>query len=185
MGYLFRFTFWLAVAACLILCFAGCAAMGALIGGGVGTLAGPAGTVGGAVAGAEAGDLIGGKKRAEAETKQRDEQIATLRSEIVELQATVRANQQIDNYNVKLPPGFRPVAHVAPVDPDEPSHWFRTALIVLLSLAGVGATWVFRARLLAWAKRLPDLVRGRAPSAPKPAPPLEPPPRATPLNPNP
>jgi hypothetical protein len=164
-----------AVAACLIVAFTRCAAVGALLGGGVGTLAGPAGTVGGAVVGAEVGDLVGGRKEAEAEIKQ-------LRSEVIDLRATIDANKQIDDYNVKLPPGFRPVPHVTPPAEPSESHWIRTALIALVCLLGVGAAWLFRARLLAWAKRLPDLIRGRAPSAPQV--PTAPPAR-TPLNPNP
>lgn len=159
----------LVLCAALAGCLWACAAIGALLGGGIGLAGGPATAVGGAVIGAEVGDLVGGKKAADAEIKD-------LREEVVDLRATITANRQIDTYNAS---GKKAVPHVEP-RPATESTWLRYFLIAFVCLVGVGAAWVFRARLRAWAQRIPDLIRGRAPSAPK-----DPAPTPTPLNPEP
>lgn len=175
-----------AVGSCML---SSCAAIGAAIGGTVGSLAGPAGTVGGAVAGAEAGDIVAGKKCAEAETKKRDADLAVVRAQVVELQATIKANGAIDAHNAHLAPGETPTHHLQPVDADESHRVFWIALALVLAALGGAAAYIFRRPLRTWLakqwRRIEDFVGGRAPSYSQPPATPPPPPERTPMNPNP
>lgn len=127
----------------LLFAASGCASMkiagGAVLGGVGGFLVG--GPVLGAVgagAGALGGDVLAETNRVE---KQRDEckaELASMRADIIELRATIRANEQIDDHNLNLPAGKR-VRHVEPEPADEGDPWYRVWLKWLgaaLALAG-------------------------------------------------
>lgn len=177
----------LVVSACLIVAFSSCAVIRTAAAGAGGGLvgfavAGPAGAAAGAGIAAGASEFVNEKERAD---KDRDSARAELRlvnDQIVELRATLKANEKIDAFNLRLPAGSRRVEAVQPAEPLTPaSTWFSRTWKALAIVLALGACLHFRRGILAGAKRLPavlaflrDFLRGRAPSAPR-DPPVAPP----------
>src|SRR4051812_25066699 len=127
-----------------LLCFVvalalnGCATVkpmgGAVAGAAAGTLiAGPVGAAVGAAAGAGAGALWQETVAAQDERASCQKELASVKADVLELRATIRANAQIDAYNLTA---ARKVPHTTPVDPDE-SHWYSHVWVWIAGALGV------------------------------------------------
>lgn len=166
-GVAFRVTLGAAVGGCLVFVFASCGSLkpigGAALGAGAGLLLGPGGALAGAALGAGGGAVWEENSRLKGELDGCKASLAAVQTDVIELRATARANEQISAFNAGQPVGRRAVPPLhEPVETGDAATWFSRAWKGLLGALALGAGWHYRKPLKRAWHAFPDKVRGRA-----------------------